>query len=446
MKQKEIAASPAPASGKPWLVPDSFQKNVRRVSSLMPIIEGDGADWTSTTLGDVVTLKRGHDLPPQSRVKGVVPIISSSGVSDFHSVAKVKGPAVVTGRYGTIGKVFYSEQDCWPLNTTLYVENFKGNDSKFVYYLLQTIDYQKYSDKAAVPGVNRNHLHTAVVSIPDVVTQREIANTLSAFDDRISLLRETNATLEAIAQALFKSWFVDFDPVRAKAEGREPEGVPPEIAALFPSEFEDSELGEIPKGWRVGTFGEITDVVGGGTPSTKEPTYWEDGRHCWATPKDLSGMDTPVLLDTERKITDAGLAKISSGLLPVGTVLMSSRAPIGYLAFAEVPVAVNQGFIAMKPKNGISNLFLLDLLRVQMDEIKSHANGSTFMEISKAAFRPLKVVVPPTPVIQAFDDVARSLYERMVGNVRQIDSLTDLRDTLLPRLMSGKLRIPEAVA
>lgn len=321
-------------------------------------------------------------------------------------------------------------------------------DNGFLKYFFMTEEgrsrLQARATGTTVVGIKQSELRKVEVPVPPIEDQKAIAETLGVLDDKVALLRETNATLEAIAQALFKSWFVDFDPVRAKAEGRDPEGVPPEVADLFPSEFEDSELGEIPKGWRVGVFADITDVVGGATPSTKEPAYWEGGRHCWATPKDLSGIDTPVLLDTERKITDAGLAKISSGLLPVGTVLMSSRAPIGYLAIAEVPVAVNQGFIAMKPKAGISNLFLLNLLRVQMDEIKSHANGSTFMEISKAAFRPLKLVVPSIPVIQAFDDVARSLYERMVGNVRQIASLTCLRDTLLPRLVSGKLRIPLA--
>lgn len=310
------------------------------------------------------------------------------------------------------------------------------------YYLISPIGQAKLkaiTSGSAQPKFNKTDLRALQISLPSLDEQREAASTLLAIDSKIALLDETNATLEAIALALFKSWFVDFDPVRAKAFGRDPIGMPPEVADLFPSEFEVSELGEIPKGWRVGAFADITDVVGGATPSTKEPAYWEDGQHCWATPKDLSGMDTPVLLDTERKITDAGLAKISSGLLPIGTVLMSSRAPIGYLAIAEVPVAVNQGFIAMKHKAGISNLFLLNLLRMRMDEIKNHANGSTFMEISKAAFRPLKVVVPPNPVVQAFDVVARSLYERMVGNVRQIANLMELRDTILPRLMSGKL-------
>lgn len=298
-----------------------------------------------------------------------------------------------------------------------------------------------------------------VVPLPSREEQTLTAKTLGILDDKIALLRETNATLEAIAQAIFKSWFVDFDPVRAKAEGCAkrigqpsspmgcdlpiPEGVPPEVADLFPSEFEDSELGAIPKGWRVATFQELTEVLGGSTPSTKDPMFWEEGVHYWATPKDLSGMDTPVLLETERKITDTGLEKISSGLLPIGTVLLSSRAPIGYLAIAEVPVAINQGFIAMKARRGVSNLFLLRMVQARMDDIKSRANGSTFLEISKGAFRPIPVLVPSAVLMQAFDGLVRPLYQRLVENQRERATLTDLRDSLLPRLMSGKLRIPD---
>ncbi len=295
-----------------------------------------------------------------------------------------------------------------------------------------------------VLGIKQSELRRVEIPIISYEDQVEIVMTLGALDDKIALLRETNATLEAIAQAIFKSWFVDFDPVRAKAEGRDPEGVPPEMADLFPSEFEDSEMGAIPKGWKVDCFGGIAEILGGSTPSTKEPSYWAGGVHCWVTPKDLSGMDTPVLLETERRITDSGLEKISSGLLPPGSVLLSSRAPIGYLAIAEIPVAINQGFIAMKPKNGMTNLYLLNLVRHRMEDIKSHANGSTFMEISKSAFRPIQVVAPPAPVVQAFDAIARSHYDRLVLNQKQVASLTELRDTLLPRLMSGKLRIIDA--
>jgi type I restriction enzyme S subunit len=246
-----------------------------------------------------------------------------------------------------------------------------------------------------------------------------------------------------MSKALFESWFVDFDPVRAKFEGRA-SGLSKTVAELFPDSFETSETGEIPKGWRARTIGELATVTGGSTPSTKEESNWEGGTHCWATPKDLSALNTPVLLDTERKITDAGLAQISSGLLPAGTVLMSSRAPIGYLAVAEIPVAVNQGFIAMKAAAGISNLFLLRWAEWAHDLIVSRANGSTFLEISKSNFRPILVTTPPDALMSEFDRMVRPLYARMVANEISSRTLIQLRDTLLPKLISGELRVADA--
>jgi type I restriction enzyme S subunit len=246
-----------------------------------------------------------------------------------------------------------------------------------------------------------------------------------------------------MARALFKSWFVDFDPVRAKAEGRDP-GLPKPLADLFPARLVDSELGEIPQGWEVKPIGDLAEVVGGSTPKTERSEYWEGGTHHWVTPKDLSGLSMPVLLDTERKITDAGLAQVSSGLLPKGTVLLSSRAPIGYLAIAEVPVAVNQGFVAMKPRPRISNLYLLRWASAAHDEIVSHANGSTFLEISKSNFRPIRVVAPAAPVTHAFDLLSRPMYLKVVEHERESRTLAALRDTLLPKLISGELRVKNA--
>ena len=176
------------------------------------------SEWKNCRLGDVINLKRGYDLPRQNREEGTVPIVSSSGVSDFHSTAMVQAPGVVTGRYGTIGNVYYVEKDFFPLNTTLYVQDFKGNDPRFTSYFLKTIDFWSCSDKAAVPGVNRNHLHELSASIPPVEEQKAIAHILGTLDGKIELNRKTNETLEAMAKAIFKSWFVDFDPVRAKAE------------------------------------------------------------------------------------------------------------------------------------------------------------------------------------------------------------------------------------
>lgn len=280
---------------------------------------------------------------------------------------------------------------------------------------------------------------------PPIEIQRAMVDVLKSLDDRITLLRETNATLEAIAQALFKSWFVDFDPVHANA-GTQAPSLPPEIQALFPATFTDSPQGPIPEGWALGTIADAVATVGGATPDTKNGEFWNPAEVAWTSPKDLSGLNTPVLLDTERKVSEKGLAKISSGLLPAGTLLMSSRAPIGYLAIAQLPLAINQGYIAIPPGGRLPPLYMLFWCRQNMEIIKNRANGSTFMEISKKAFRPIELVLPPVEVIEAFVNVAQPLFDRLVENEKQAQTLATLRDTLLPRLISGQLRLPEAEA
>ena len=177
-----------------------------------------GGEWREVPLGQVIELKRGYDLPQRDRTLGGTPVVSSSGISDWHSEAKVKGPGVVTGRYGTLGKIYFIPGDFWPLNTALYVRDFKGNDPRFISYFLRGIDFLAYSDKAAVPGLNRNHLHEAIVRYPiDISEQRAITHILGALDDKIELNRRMNQTLEAMACAIFQDWFVDFGPVRAQA-------------------------------------------------------------------------------------------------------------------------------------------------------------------------------------------------------------------------------------
>ena len=397
-------------------------------------------EWCDLSLGEVVELKRGYDLPQKNRIPGSFPLVSSSGVTDHHASAMAKGPGVVTGRYGTLGRIYFVREDFWPLNTTLYVRDFKGNDPRFISYFLSAVDFFSYSDKAAVPGLNRNHLHQARVCVPvDITEQRAIAHILGTLDDKIELNRRRNQTLEAMARALFKDWFVDFGPVHAKMEAREPY-LPADLWQRFPDRLDDEGK---PEGWRRSMIGSEVTVCGGSTPSTKESTFWKGGKHHWATPKDLSALTFPVLLDTDRKITDAGIAKISSGLLPVGTVLLSSRAPIGYLAIAEVPTAINQGFIAMKCDGTLPNLFVLFWCRENMDLILGNANGSTFQEISKRNFRPILVIVPPEPILKVFRERTEPLYRHIVENERESTALAQLRDTLLPKLITGELRIKD---
>ncbi|WP_082548586.1 restriction endonuclease subunit S [Variovorax sp. Root473] len=403
------------------------------------------SEWSSTTIGEQATLQRGFDITKATQKSGSVPVVSSAGVGSRHDTAMAKAPGVVLGRKGVVGSVHFISEDYWPHDTTLWVKDFHGNAELFVYYffLAHAKDLSALDVGSANPTLNRNHVHPIRVMWPPRSEQVEIGNVLAALDNRIALLRETNATLEAIAQALFKSWVVDFDPVRAKMEGREPDGMDEAIAALFPNEFDASELGRVPRGWTVSPIGDVVSIAGGATPDTKNSTFWREGVHPWTTPKDLSGLATPVLLDTERKLSPAGLSKIGSGLLPRRTLLLSSRAPIGYLALTEVPLAINQGYIAMTPGGRLPPLYLLFWCRQNMEVIKARANGSTFMEISKKAFRPIPVLVPPQPVVEAFMAVAEAIFERLVENEKQAQTLASLRDGLLPRLISGQLRLPD---
>jgi type I restriction enzyme S subunit len=400
------------------------------------------SEWSVTTIGEQATLQRGFDITKAQQRTGTVPVVSSAGISSWHDTAMVKAPGVVLGRKGVVGSVHFVEQDFWPHDTSLWVKDFHGNDPRYVYYFFRGYARELIALDvgSANPTLNRNHVHPIEVLWPSSLDeQRLIAGILGSLDDRITLLRETNTTLEAIAQALFKSWFVDFDPVHAKMQGLAPEGMDEATAGLFPDSFEESELGAVPKGWHVMPVGDAVETVGGTTPDTKTPEYWEPAKHHWTTPKDLSGIASPVLLGTERKLSDAGLKKISSGLLPVGSLLMSSRAPIGYLALTQVPMAINQGYIAIPPSGKLSPLFMLFWCQRNMDSIKGRANGSTFMEISKKAFRPIPALVPSLAVIDAFETVTAHLFERLVENEKQAQSLASIRDALLPRLISGQL-------
>lgn len=340
------------------------------------------------------------------------------------------------GKCGITARTSFTNQQ---INSVIPNEDV---DAQFLYYAFREIGHvleRSGGGGSVYTNVSKSRFSDIELLVPPLPEQRAIAATLGALDDKIELNRKMNATLESMARALFRDWFVDFGPTRAKMEGRAPY-LAPDLWSLFPDRLDDEGK---PEGWEVSTIGDEVRVVGGSTPSTKEPDLWDGGIN-WATPKDLSTLAAPVLLETSRTISAAGLAKISSGLLPVGSLLLSSRAPIGYLAIAEVPVAINQGFIGMICDKRVSNVFAWLWTLENMEAILAKANGSTFQEISKGNFRPLPVVVPSEPVLRAFDAIAMPLYERIAKNERESRTLAQTRDLLLPRLMSGELRVAEA--
>jgi type I restriction enzyme S subunit len=379
-------------------------------------------------------------------------------------------------KVGTIGKVgILSPCDGYDkyilsTNTMRLKVNPEKANPLFIYYYFtwsRTVNLiHAMNSKSVQPVFNFTTLKKFPLELPNLEVQNEAGRIIGELDNKIELNRQTNQTLEQIAQTIFKSWFVDFEPthakIAAKLNGQDPERaamaaisgksieeidqLSPDTqqqlrttATLFPDNLVDSELGEIPEGWEVSQIGNEVGVVGGGTPSTKNPEFWEDGHHHWTTPKDMSNLTDKILLGTARKITDAGLAKISSGLLPVNTVLMSSRAPVGYLAIAKVLVAINQGYIAMKCEGMLTPEYVIQWAESVMDEIQQRASGTTFAEISKKNFKMIPVVIPSDVVVKEFSTIVSGLYEKITEALRETKSLTEIRDSLLPKLLSGEI-------
>ncbi|MDC0656388.1 restriction endonuclease subunit S [Leisingera sp. SS27] len=396
--------------------------------------------WCKTSLGEVLELKRGYDLSKAKRLPGPYPVISSSGPSDFHTEAKVDGPGVITGRYGTIGQVFYTEVPFWPLNTALYVRDFKGNCPRFCFYFLQTLDWSKFNDKSGVPGVNRNDAHLEPVVIPPVDEQRQIAAILGALDDKIELNRKTAATLEEMARALYRSWFVDFDPVHAKAAGRVPAHMAPQTAALFPASFGEDGL---PEGWQVQPLLEVVELLSGGTPKTSVPEFW-NGDIPWASAKDVSQCGKAFLITTERTITAEGLKKSSTKIIPkFSTVVVARGATTGRACMFGDDIAMNQTCYALRSRNDrpffANCLFMTEVLGITLA-----AHGSVFDTITTKTLQAASVVSPCEGLSEVFEREVSPMFNRILDLTRENQTLATLRDTLLPRLMSGELRVGEA--
>ena len=362
--------------------------------------------WKKLKLGEIITFQRGHDLTKTDMGIGNYPVAGSNGIIGYHNKYTTKGPGVTIGRSGNIGTPHYYENDFWAHNTVLYIKDFKVSEPKFIYYFLKTIDFTQFNAGSSVPTLNRNHIHELDFLLPPFIEQTAIASILSSLDDKIDLLHRQNKTLEQLAETLFRQWFVE--------------------------EAEES--------WEVGTLDDIISVKGGTTPSTAKPEFW-DGDINWTSPRDLSNATSIFLFNTERKITEKGLAQIGSGLLPIGTVLLSSRAPIGFLTITEIPVAINQGYIAIVCDKIVSNYFIYLWCKANMETIENAGNGSVFQEISKTSFKGLEVIVPSKVKLNQFDKEIEHIFKKIKSNQTQIRTLTHTRDTLLPKLMSGEVRV-----
>ena len=392
-------------------------------------------EWKEYRLGEIADVQTGpfgSQLHQSDYVDVGIPSIMPVNIGDRMNIStekivyiteedamrlsryRVQKGDIVYSRRGDVEKCAYINEDeaGWLCGTgclRIRIDSTHA-DSKFVAYYLSTEDMKSWISNNAVgttmPNLNSSILQQVPLSLPSLDKQKQIASILSSLDDKIDLLNRENATLEAMAETLFRQWFI-----------------------------EDAK-----EDWEEGKLGDILSVKGGTTPSTKESRYW-DGDIAWTSPRDITTLIGIYLFKTEKSITQAGLRQISSGLLPKGTLLMSSRAPVGVLAFAEIPLAINQGYIAIIDDKGYAKEFIYLWLKANMDLVHSYSNGSTFMEISKSAFKSLDITIPSQKVVSDFVTMIKPYFDKIKLNEEQIRLITKQRDILLPKLMSNEIKL-----
>ncbi len=348
--------------------------------------------------------------------------ITEAGLNNSSTKLLHKGDIIISAR-GTIGAIamlaaeMAFNQSCFGIRSNDLV------DQHFLYYLTKTkiVELQKNSHGSVFDTITRDTFVKICCYIPPIDEQKSIASILSSLDDKIAVNRRICENLEAQAQALFKNWFVDFAPFK---DGK----------------FVESELGMIPEGWRVGTLEELGDIVGGATPSKAESSYYTNKGIAWLTPKDLSNKLLKFTSRGEIDLTKEGYNSCSAKLMPKGSVLFSSRAPIGYLTIAKNDICTNQGFKSVVPKYA-GTAYIYYLLKTNTKRIESMSTGTTFKEASGSLMKSLAVIIPPKNLIDDYETSVVEIFNEQEVIEQQNHYLTTLRDTLLPKLMSGEIKI-----
>ena len=397
------------------------------------------SEWHETTVGEFAPFTYGKSLRSKDRnTAGNVPVFGSNGIVGYHDAALTDGPTVVIGRKGTAGAVHYSPVPCWPIDTTFFITGDDPHLIRFKHYALGSIGLPDMNTDSAVPGLNRNAAHARELRIPPLAEQRRIAHILGMLDDKIELNRRMNETLDEMARAIFKDWFVDFGPVRAKMQGRDPY-LPDEMWELFPDRLADSEHGEIPEGWEVFLLHDVADYHRTSVSPYKQPdTLFEH-------------YSIPAFDKGEQPVADMG-STIKSGkaFVPAGSVLLSKLNPeIPRVWIPNPPSDVTQiastEFLTLVPRPGIGRGVLYCLFKTvrfrQMLEGMVTGTSRSHQRVPYQALLKSAVISGKSEMFEAFDHTVASLIARMLANRSEVQSLAAMRDTLLPKLVSGEVRV-----
>ena len=357
---------------------------------------------------------------------------------------------------GTIGRVAQVTSAVLPANTNQAVAIVRPNRDaiypRFLYYTLRDSNRIQLAQSKVVQSVQANfslgELSAIELPLPSQTEQRAVAHILGTLDDKIELNRKQSETLEAMARALFKAWFVDFEPVRAKLEGRwrrgeSLPGLPAHLYDLFPDRLVESVLGEIPEGWEVQPLSEVLTIIGGGTPKTSVEEYW-GGDIPWFSVVDTPSASDVFVVATEKSITKKGLASSSARLIPKGTTIISARGTVGNLAIAGREMTFNQSCYGLRGTGNVGDYFVYLTAQQMVGQLKSMAHGSVFSTITRQTFEAIQRPVPPPGVLASFEESVAVWFDSILSSVEESRTLAQLRDTLLPMLISGELRVPDA--
>lgn len=445
-------------------------------------------DWPTTPLGDLTENLDSLRIPVKEaeRRPGPYPYYGASGVVDYIDKYIFEGEHLLVAEDGenlrtrNTPVAFLANGKFWVNNHAHVVRGNNRASTRFLCYALARTDISPYLTGAVMPKLTQGNLNRIPIIEPPKAAQESIVDILGTLDEKIELNRRMNRTLEAIAQAIFKSWFVDFDPVRAKADAKAAGAGPAAIeraamaaiagrsieeaiaeeayfddltssnrdflaqtAALFPENFQDSELGEIPERWNTGNILKENEVLSGGTPKTSEPTYW-DGGVMWASAKDVSQCGEVFLIDTERTITNLGLTNSSTKLIPkFCTVVVSRGATTGRLTIFGGDIAMNQTCYAIRSKN-MNHFYCFCHSKHFIDSVVAAGHGSVFNTITIKTFEASSAILADSNAVTRFEGIVAPAFRKILRNLQESRTLANLRDTLLPKLLSGEISVPEA--
>lgn len=368
---------------------------------------------------DFIKLNRGFDLPNDKMVMGVFPVVASTSIKGYHDEYKVLPPVVVTGRSGSLGSVQYIEKACTPLNTTLYVKDFKGNDPKYVYYYLKMMHLESFNSGAGVPTLNQNHLHGLKLKIHELQKQKKVANVLSEYDDLLEANNRRIELLEQSAQELYKEWFVRF---------------------RFPGHENTKFENGLPEGWERNKIQKYYNTCSGGTPSRSKPEYFENGVYPWVKTGEIKDC---VIIDTEEYITQEAVNNSSAKVLSAKTVAMAMYGVnIGLLAYFDSEMTCNQACCVFSDKRDFSSKhYLYYYLKSIREYLLLISFGAAQQNLSQDLIKKIKITMPSDDVVQAFEKQIDDIYENIKMLLMKNKNLAEQRDMLLPRLMSGKLEV-----